>query len=170
MPPTIPQYFTSERIALFWSRVDRSGEHWLWLGALNGHGYGNTWSFSTYTLYSHRVAWVLATGEDPSPKHVLHTCDVRNCVRNDDIGIYSVLGVEYPRRGHLFLGDCSANMKDRGQKHRGRGNTREKIAVDSEIATEIRNLYYFEEWTKLQLAWQFNASVLTIQDVINYGL
>jgi hypothetical protein len=43
---------------------------------------------------------------------VLHTCDVRACVRNDDLGTYIVNGSEFVRYGHLFLGTQSDNVAD----------------------------------------------------------
>jgi hypothetical protein len=161
MPPTIPQYFTSERIALFWSRVDRSGEHWLWLGA-QPRGYGVTGSFVYRT---HRVAWFLATGEDPGSKHVLHTCDVKNCVRADDCGTYSVAGIEYPRRGHLFLGDNAANRKDRNQKY-----WEQMMVVDSKVSEDIYVLYLYEGVTQAQLAKHFKVPRRVIREILNRGL
>lgn len=67
----------------------------------------------------HRFAWEQATGAPvPDGAYVLHTCDTKNCYRNDDVGVYVVNGVEYPRRGHLWLGDQSANMLDMYAKGR----------------------------------------------------
>lgn len=162
MPLILPQYFTPERIAEFWSRVDRSGEHWLWVGVINPGGYGSVWRF---TNGAHRLAWFLATGEDPGSKYVLHTCDIPRCVRNDEIGVYSVVGIEYPRRGHLFLGDALANRRDRIQKHRAR-----KMVSVPKIAVEIRDLYRTGMCDKFQLAWEFDIPVLMVSDIVKHGL
>lgn len=178
MPLILPHFFTPERIADFWSRVDRSGEHWLWVGPVNPDGYGKT---SGYSGGAHRVAWFLATGDDPGSKHVLHTCDIPRCVRNDEIGVYSVVGIEYPRRGHLFLGDAAANAKDRTQKYwadyipdnfkdRNKKYWAGSAIVNAEIAVEIRDLYHAGVWGKFQLAERFDVSVSVINDAINYRL
>jgi hypothetical protein len=166
MPLILPHFFTPERIADFWSRVDRSGEHWLWLDSLTVDGYGYTRGFVDSTSGgAHRVAWFLATGEDPGSNHVLHTCDIPRCVRNDGIGVYSVAGIEYPRRGHLFLGDNSANIKDRSQKYWAR-----KRAVDSEIITEIRRLHHSKRTSYFILAWEFGIPIRVIRDIVNHHL
>lgn len=173
MPLILPHYFTPERIAEFWSQVDRSGEHWLWLGALNPEGYGYTRGFvDSASGGVHRIAWFLSTGEDPGSKHVLHTCDVKNCVRNDDCGVYSVAGIEYPRRGHLFLGNNAANHKDWRQKYLDGVVTRrsvyEKITmtVDPEIAIEVRNLYRNKGWSQRRLAREFGIPLTVIRDIV----
>jgi hypothetical protein len=166
MPLILPHYFTPERIADFWSKVDRSGEHWLWIGALTPDGYGYTRGFvDSASGGVHRVAWFLATSEEPTPNQVLHTCDVKNCVRNDEIGAYSVYGLEYPRRGHLFLGDNSVNFRDRSQKYWAR-----KGINDVKLVAEIRDLYHTGMWFKFQLAERFNVPVRMINDVINNRL
>jgi hypothetical protein len=64
---------------------------------------------------------MLAAGITELPPHIniLHTCDIPACVRNDDIGTYEIEGILYERRGHLWLADHAANMRDRAQKGRG---------------------------------------------------
>jgi hypothetical protein len=163
MRPILPCDYTPERITLFWSRVDRSGEHWLWVGPCDPDGYGRTGGF---TGGAHRMAWFLATGEDPGSKHVLHTCDIKNCVRNDDRGVYLVYGVEYPRVGHLFLGDAAANAKDWSQKYRTRMIT--PMIIDAKIAEEICALYYAGGVSQFQLARRFNVSIRAVNDAVNY--
>ena len=81
----------------FWSRVDKSGECWLWTGWVNRGGYG---SCSRGT--AHRVAWELANGPIPDRLMVLHHCDIRRCVRPD----------------HLFLGTAGDNYWDARSKDR----------------------------------------------------
>ena len=71
----------------FWSKVDRSGDCWLWTACDSGVGYGY-FGFEGRTQNAHRVAWQLTRGPIPPGLCVLHRCDVRLCVRPD----------------HLFLG------------------------------------------------------------------
>lgn len=65
----------------FWSKVDRSGDCWVWTGVVSGSGYGriNVWGVS---VYAHRVAHELATGiATPCEMDVDHICHNRRCVR-----------------------------------------------------------------------------------------
>lgn len=89
---------------------------WLWDGALDAYGYGQIAvprSSPQRNIKTHRLAWTLVHGPVPHDKHVLHHCDVRNCVNPD----------------HLFLGDQAANMKDAAAKGRLHGPKRRKQAA-----------------------------------------
>lgn len=65
---------------LFWAKVDRSGECWLWTAYTMPNGYG-TWR---QTL-AHRVAYELSIGPIPDGLQLDHLCRVRNCVRPDHL-------------------------------------------------------------------------------------
>jgi len=105
----------------FWQKVNRSGHCWLWTASLL-EGYGQIFAREFHwkrAVPAHRVAWFLATGYVPGEDDViLHTCDVRPCVRNDDEGTYRVGPFLLPRRGHLALGTDFHNMRDMLQKGR----------------------------------------------------
>jgi hypothetical protein len=82
----------------FWTAiVFTSNNCWLWVKARNNNGYGLTNGDK-----AHRYAWRLFNGTIPANKHVLHKCDVRNCVNPD----------------HLFLGTHKDNMADMVKKGR----------------------------------------------------
>jgi hypothetical protein len=104
------------RAERFWARVqltDTPDGCWLWL-TNSPRPYGRLGNDE-----AHRVAWELASGAPvPADRFVCHTCDVSLCVRNDEVGIYEVAGITYPRYGHLFLGDEAANMRDKTAKGR----------------------------------------------------
>lgn len=73
---------------------------------------------------AHTVAWELVMGPIPPGKQINHVCDVTNCIRNDDVGLYMLNGVEYPRCGHLWLGTSGDNIRDAKAKGRiGVGET-----------------------------------------------
>lgn len=92
----------------FWSKVKFTKCCWLWAGSTTSNGYGNLfWHWVSGTniakpMHAHRVAWLLTRGEISNGLWVLHTCDVRLCVRPD----------------HLFLGTRSDNMIDCADKGR----------------------------------------------------
>lgn len=101
-------------------KVARSADCWVWTGAVLDNGYGRFDSIG-----AHQAAWEIATGEPiPDGLSVLHTCDVRHCVRNDDIGTYLVAGRLRPRRGHLFVGTQADNMADMAAKGRSASGDR----------------------------------------------
>lgn len=128
------QYTTTEPFAdRFWGRVDKSGDCWLWTGARNSNGYGNSANPNPGgSRMAHRIAWELTYGPIPhSPgAHgtcVLHHCDNPPCVRPD----------------HLFLGTNLDNARDRDRKgrnpnHPGETNGRAKLTADQVRAIRAR--------------------------------
>jgi hypothetical protein len=90
----------------FWSRVDSSGECWLWLGERQSKGYGYITTRARKMLV-HRLSWELANVQEvPREMLVCHRCDVPSCVRPE----------------HLFIGtarDNSADMTYKGRHARG---------------------------------------------------
>lgn len=88
----------------FWSKVDKSGECWIWTASTRGNGRPNFY-FRGKCTTAHRVSWILANGEIPDGLQVLHNCpggDNPLCVNPD----------------HLFLGTVSDNVKDMYAKKR----------------------------------------------------
>jgi len=74
---------------------------WLWTAACNPDGYGNFY-INGSTIGAHRVSYEIHIGEIPRGIHVLHTCDVTNCVQP----------------GHLYLGTHAYNMADMARRDR----------------------------------------------------
>lgn len=106
-----------------WRHVDKTEYCWLWTGTTDAHGYGYMSGPATGSspVAVYRVAWEEATGEPvPDGIDVLHVCDNPLCVRNDDVGTYELRGVLLPRRGHLFLGTQTDNVRDMHDKGRAR--------------------------------------------------
>lgn len=84
---------TDRQLALFWTKVDKTGPGgcWLWTGALHAKGYG-TWTVGrgagrSTSVRPHRVAWHLLRGEIPDGLVIDHVCQVRNCVNPDHLDV-----------------------------------------------------------------------------------
>jgi hypothetical protein len=87
----------------FWSKVDKSGDCWLWTAGLSDTGYGEINRGGEYGMVAaHRTAWDLSVGPIPDGAWILHKCDVKRCCNPD----------------HLFLGDAKSNVTDMIQKGR----------------------------------------------------
>lgn len=102
---------TEER---FWEKVDKSGECWVWTGAIQSKGYGTFATGSTRAtlkvVLPHRYSWELHFGPIPDGLLILHACDNPPCVRP----------------GHLMLGTYQANRVDCA--HKGRDGSKRSAA------------------------------------------
>lgn len=87
--------------AKFWSKVDRSGDCWLWTGSHNSNGYG-TFYLGGRNILAHRVAYQLANGSIVDDLLVCHRCDNPPCCNPN----------------HLFLGTNGDNIRDMASKGR----------------------------------------------------
>lgn len=89
----------------FWSKVDRSGDCWIWTAARTtvpgGKGYGLFWQ-GTRVVVAHRWIYEQTFGPIPAGLHCCHKCDVPACVRPD----------------HLFTGTPKDNSRDCSRKGR----------------------------------------------------
>jgi hypothetical protein len=69
----------SEESLRFWSKVDKSGECWTWLGAQTANGYGRN-MFRGRRIMAHRIAYMLVLGDIPTNFQIDHLCRNRLCV------------------------------------------------------------------------------------------
>lgn len=130
--------FTPADVARFWSKVDRSGECWLWTASVNVSGYGQV-NFGKTMRRAHRIAWMLMNGPVPVDLCVLHRCDNRRCVRPD----------------HLFLGtrpDNTADMVAKGRAAGPQGEAHPRATVTAEQVRAIRARYALGGISQSQLA------------------
>jgi hypothetical protein len=108
----------------YWSKVDKSGDCWLWTGGTST-GYGTL--SSAPDKYAHRLGYMLAHDMAPIPAGmcVCHQCDTPRCVNPE----------------HLFLGDIPENQRDMSEKLRSTWGERSALAkLTTEDVHEIRRL------------------------------
>lgn len=104
----------------FWDSVDKSDDCWLWTAAKAKNGYGLLRIKGEHGFtheFTHRYSYQLAYGPIPDSLCVLHSCDVRNCIRPD----------------HLFLGtrlDNAVDCKAKGRTLRGEKHHKTKLSDD----------------------------------------
>lgn len=132
----------------FWGRVEvEESGCWLWTGNKTPKGYG-TIGFNDKDIYVHHLSWTIAHGSAPK-KFVLHSCDVRNCVRPD----------------HLFSGTAKDNSEDMVSKGRVcRGERHPYVKLSENSVSFIRE--NFEPGNGYDLAKRFGVTRSTITAVV----
>lgn len=128
---------------------------WEWTGAKIPTGYGTIRNTEGQTEKVHRMAFKLFCG-DPGDKHVLHRCDVRNCLCP----------------WHLFLGTHKENMADcrkKDRKAKGRSlafSVNNKRRLTEEDVMTARRLYAAGGITHKQIALRFGVHESTMRYAI----
>lgn len=64
----------------FWAKVDKSGECWIWTGAIQPEGYGVFRAGDGRTVRAHRFSYELANGPIPVGLVLDHLCRTPPCV------------------------------------------------------------------------------------------
>jgi hypothetical protein len=130
--------------ARFWTKVDKSGDCWVWQGTINKHYRRGLINFDGKLRYAHRVAWKLVYGEYPT-LHVCHRCDNTLCVRPD----------------HLFLGDDKVNIHDAIRK--GRFTHHRKLTPKQ--VGEIRSRFPLQHGQQGRLAAEYGVTTGCIRSI-----
>lgn len=73
----------------FWSKVDKTGEHWLWTAGTFGGRYGQFWD-GEHNRLAHRVAYELENGELTEGLVIDHVCRVTLCVRPSHLELVTI--------------------------------------------------------------------------------
>ena len=148
-------------IDLFWRKVDKSGNCWLWKGAKTDKGYGVAWD-GRHTQKAHRVSFMLSNGYMPD-LCVLHRCDVPGCVNPS----------------HLFLGTRADNNRDMHAKGRHatkeafqngnhkRGEIHHASKVTAEKVRQMRSEYAAGGTSYSRLAKKYSLSLSSAYRIVN---
>lgn len=82
----------------FWSKVDKTGDCWIWTASCTTKGYGKIRREGKLVL-AHRLAFEWVHGEIPEGMQVDHRCFHRNCVRPDHLRLVTNAQNGQNRRG-----------------------------------------------------------------------
>lgn len=82
-------------------RLDRTGDCWLWTGALDHAGRGRVWHQGKLKLH-HRAVWNILVGPIPDGAMLCHHCDNPQC----------------GNPSHLYVGDAASNATDMSRRKR----------------------------------------------------
>lgn len=104
----------------FLSKVELSGECWVWVAGRFQSGYGAFYTGGK-TRRAHRVSYELFTGSLPSAALITHHCDNPPCVNPE----------------HLWAGTPQTNMDDKVARRR-QAHVRGNRKLNEEQASEIR--------------------------------
>lgn len=149
------KYTPEERLAKFWSRVDKSGGEdacWNWLAGHNQKGYGVA-QWNGKHAKAHRISYLLAHGEFDNRLLVLHACDNPRCVN--------------PK--HLFLGTHQDNERDKVAKgrHLQQLSKISKLSPDQVLEIRRRAALGGKGNKQVDLAREFSVFACTIMNIVH---
>jgi hypothetical protein len=118
-----PTFDLETREGRFWSKIDASGDCWLWTGSRANTGYGTFNGASN----AHRYAWQLLVGPIPEGYHLDHLCRNPPCVNPDHLEPVTPrenhsrspihhISKKYCKNGHLFSETNTYIRRDTGHR------------------------------------------------------
>ena len=141
----------------FWSRVDKSGDCWVWTAATTNGGYGviRDTGRNGKIIRAHRLSWELHNGPIPAGIEVCHRCDNPPCVNP----------------AHLFLGTHQDNVTDTVNKGRAsgggpRGSLHHQAKLTEAQVVDIRARHTAGAASQRQLAREYGVDRRAIHQVV----
>lgn len=135
----------------FWSKVDPTGDCWLWTAYTKPDGYGQFTVRKGKFYNAHAVSYALTAGPVPPGMVVCHRCDNPPCVNPD----------------HLFLGTHRDNMHDMSAKGRAvhsRGEQQHNARLSEADVREIKS-FPERRGLRAELARRYGVSHTTITKI-----
>jgi hypothetical protein len=138
---------------LFWSKVKKGPDCWLWQGNVTSANYGQ------FVVRAHRMAIELTRGPIPDGMIVLHTCDNPRCVNP----------------AHLWVGTHRENVLDsvtkgrwptKGRKVNHFGESNPAARIGWKQVSEIRAKYKPHLYTAPMLAKEYGLSASHVSSII----
>ena len=109
----------------FWDKVCKTAYCWIWVASVTRKGYGQFSDSEIGRIVgAHQYSWFLHHGHY-STMCVLHTCDIRRCVRPN----------------HLFEGTHQDNIADMVQKGRHKTNRGEDHKDTKFTEADVRTIF-----------------------------
>ena len=154
----VPRTPIEERL---WSKVDKTGECWLWTGGANNKGYGviSKGGHVSRKMLTHRLSYELAYGPIPAGMAVCHRCDTPLCLRP----------------AHLFLASQAENIADMWQKGRqagqftaddARGERNRTARLTTAQVVEIRRRHAQGGITLVALAAEYGVTPNNVGSIV----
>lgn len=142
-PATKPRSYYCRQECQFWSKVDKSGECWLWTAGGHKFGYGE-FRIGRTLVRAHRYSYEIHKGEIPEGLGINHTCDNPKCVNPE----------------HLYAGTQKDNLND--ALSRGRFSNR---LLTKEQVLEIKTLLSSTSINPHQISKLYKVYPTTIYDI-----
>lgn len=143
----------------FWTKVDKSGECWLWTGAHTSTGYGKI-NVDGIPVLAHRLAWEMTNGTIPAGLCICHHCDKPQCVNPEHLflGTHRENTADMIAKGRSSAIGVSgvANIMQRRPEKRHWGEKNGHAKLSAETVSEIRTKYQNGS-SKPALAAQFRV-------------
>ena len=115
----------------FWEKVDKSGDCWLWTGAIT-NGYGVIHSGATH-VFAHRAAYEMSVQPIPEGLVIDHLCRVPRCVNPSHLE--AVTHAENVRRGNACLRGAARKMTARRVEQKGEETKEGEVNMADDIET-----------------------------------
>lgn len=103
----------------FTARVAWDGDHLVWIGGINGDGYGQIWVDGRH-VKAHRYAWQREHGPIPDGMLIDHICWQRECVNVDHLRLATQQQNQWNRPGANRGNSLPRGVSRRGNTYEAR--------------------------------------------------
>ena len=140
--PELPQVSIEDR---FWSKVDKTGDCWIWTAGKNNFGYGG-FCINQKVYKAHRVSYEWANGSLPADGLVDHICRNTSCVNPSHLRLVTakenVENVKGPAKHNKSSGVRGVSRHGKGRwqartTHNGKSYTAGTFATIAEAEAAV---------------------------------